>query len=45
MIKLTKLFMSTNSKLSINPIRFYNNAEESKPIILFENKNKSGIYK
>lgn len=37
--------MSTNSKLSINPIKFYNNAEESKSIILLENKNKSGIYK
>lgn len=45
MIKLTKLFMSTDSKLSINPIRSYNNAEKSKSIILLENKNKSGIYK
>lgn len=45
MIKFTKLFMSTDSKPNINPIRFYNNAEESKSIILLENKNKSGIYK
>lgn len=37
--------MSTDSKLSINPIRSYNNAEKSKSIILLENKNKSGIYK
>ena len=37
--------MSTDSKPGINPIQFYNNAEESKSIILLENKNKSGIYK
>ena len=45
MTKLTKLFMSTDSKSSINLIKFYSNAEESKSIILLENKNKSGIYK
>jgi hypothetical protein len=45
MIKLTKLFMSTNSNPNINPIQFYNNTEESKSLILLENKNKSGIYK
>lgn len=45
MIKLNKLFMSTNSKPSINPVKFYEDAEKFKSQILLENKNKSGIYK
>lgn len=45
MIKLNKLFMSTNSKLNINPVKFYEDAEKLKSQILLENKNKSGIYK
>jgi group I intron endonuclease len=37
--------MSTYSKSNINPVKFYDNAEELKSQILLENKNKSGIYK
>jgi hypothetical protein len=29
----------------INPVKFYDNAEELKSLILLENKNISGIYK
>jgi excinuclease UvrABC nuclease subunit len=29
----------------INPVKFYDNAEELKSLILLNNKNKSGIYK
>ena len=45
MIKFNKLFMSTDSKLNINPVKFYEDAEKLKSQILLENKNKSGIYK
>jgi hypothetical protein len=29
----------------INPVKFYDDAEEFKSLILLENKNRSGIYK
>jgi hypothetical protein len=29
----------------INPVKFYDDAEELKSLILLENKNRSGIYK
>jgi group I intron endonuclease len=29
----------------VNPVKFYDNAEELKSLILLDNKNKSGIYK
>ena len=44
-MKLNKQFMSTVSKPDTLPVKFYEDAEKLKHLILLENKDRSGIYK